>query len=576
MKGALLGATTRAPATRPIVKSGVYVKPTLAGAIANPGASARVTRRLEMGQTIESLNNIDKLVWNSGANPPVMDPAYPYPRLLCSAPDKMANGYSGSIGPSSNGAPPERRTAACNYINALLDEWARADMPAAIAPGAQNAPAGSTPASTGCFANDTACDWNPTDFMAGMDDLVMTQIENVQAGQMEADYKACRDFVRPATQSKWNPNGRMTQREWDFLGGVKSFLQDSYNQIKDTPVLEKGPNNANTSWAPKNGTDHYATFGEKRQNAENWGNSLFGVGYDYGIGWELPTEWEESNPGSGNFDHLCDFGMGAWGKFEAYAYAFGSDKFDIISARLGAGANDPINGVIPTTPNQGGFDAFLEIAGDELVPEKKVTVDFNKSQNITLAKGSNSWMLFEAPFQISFVTLFIMAGVGYEYGAEASFTPTHVNTCGQRKGAPSIGINAGIGPYGKLEAVVEAYASIAGLAGIGVEVELELLGIGLPVTANVDVKGPAGGTDMNKFTLDVGAGLNMDFHTLDGHLGIYAELLFMKLFDITILHWDGFHKTIPIFNTGTSLPLFSLQQLGNAGLMDPTQALKDL
>jgi hypothetical protein len=198
-------------------------------------------------------------------------------------------------------------------------------------------------------------------------------------------------------------------------------------------------------------------------------------------------------------------------------------------------------------------------------------------------------MLFDAPFQISFVTLEIQAGVGYEWSADASVGPEHVNACGKQYAkpappSPKIGIEGKIEPSGKLEAVVEAYASIAGLAGIGVEVDLELLGIGLPVEAEfyLGKPDPVKNADVfKKYQHTIGFGadtsLNMDFHTMDGSLRLYAELLFMKLFDVEIVHWNGFHKTVPIFNAGAFLPVLDgLDTLGNIGLNDPSAMLNNL
>jgi hypothetical protein len=495
--------------------------------------------------------------------------------LLCTAPDKVSNGYSSGVQAPWDLQRITLRSAACNFVNAILDEWARANMPGAVAANVANAPAGSQPAATGCFAGDPACDWDPKDFVKGMEDLVQTQIENVAAPKIEADYNFCKTYFQEAkADPKINKGDDLTKNEMGLLAGLKAKLQGSYNKIKGTPVLDSGP--VAKSFKAQVGGDHTASFGQLKQNAETWGNDLFGVGYSYSMGWEVPLEWQHTRDAAHPYQ-LCDFGLGVWGKLQSWAYAFGSDKFDILDVKLAAGINDPLNQVLPTRSNEAGFDAQIVIAGDELV-NKKQTFDWSRPPTFNLGQGANSWMLFEAPFQIAFVTLEISAGVGYEWSANASIGPEHVSTCGGGGGQPKIRLGAKLDPSAKLEAVVEAYASIAGLAGIGVEVDLELLGLSLPAEAEFYL-GNAN-TAMNPGASGFGFGadtsLPMNFHTLDGSLRLYAEALFTKLFDAEIINWHGLQATVPLFNAGAFLPVADLDSVGDIGLHDPSAMLNNL
>jgi hypothetical protein len=546
----------KAAARKRVVRDMVSHKPTISGAMPNPALSARIGT---ITPTITP-TAADTAAW--GNNPPQLDPAYPYPRVLCTAPDHVAAGYSPRVSPAtvivSGGqaaAAAYQRAAACEYVNAVLDEWARRDSYQALA-GADTAAGPS-----GCFSGDPACDWSPQDLMAGLDDLLENQIQNVQSAQREADYKAAKGWWKkisnpsdpacvardPHTHQPVNPpmnfcQGALTS-ENNFLTAIRSVVTSAFAAIRQVPVLNQG------SGTGANGS---ASFGERRQNGENFGNDTFGVGYDYTLAWDLPMQWKGGN--------VCDFGAGASGSFEAYAYAFGSDKFDIIKADFLAGVHDAMTDT--QTPDEGRLNGELVLAGDSLFslePPSGVAPVNRPLATFPLAQGSNSTIIVVLPFQISFVTLTIQVGVGYSYAVNATVSPTHVDGC-TNGGKPSLGLQGTIDPNGDLNAIIDADVGIGppGLADVGIEVDLTLLGVGLPVTAGVNMEVQQG----NLLTLGINEGLNMDFHTLDGSLSVFADLLFIRLFDITILSWAGLHHTIPLFNATQNVLLTDLTTLG--------------
>jgi hypothetical protein len=594
----LFGAAGRpgSVSARPV--SATTYRPTVAGALPNHNLSS-------MPQAAQQVlppappTAIDKFAW--GSQPPQMDTSYKYPRLLCPAPDTFGNKFSSRSttvvgmnnpmpstpinGPAIDTQYSDVRTAACNYINAVLDEWARFNMPQVVAGAAD--PSRTAPAPSGCFANDPACDWDPALFMAGIEDLVKYQITNVEASQREVDYNFCRNWQPViASEAKFKDQH---DAELQMLTDMKTEVQSDFDKLSNVPVIDRGgPGGPNVAWASsKHPTkdDSFSTFGEDRHNAESWGNDLFGVGYAYDIGWEVPTEWEATTNPKAPWA-LCDFGVGAHAGFEAYAFAFGSDKFDVLDADLAAGANDGTNPQLPGDPNQGAYDgdvgthaaydANFVIAGDALA-QQWAGVNFNQDYTYPLAQGANGWILFNIPFQISFVTLDIQVGVGYKYEVDLNVIPTHTSTCHVGKqdkegkwpqpGQPSLGLTTSIGPQGEMDAIIDAYASLAGIAGVGVEVDLTLLGIGLPA-ANTMTLQPT--------NLSFDQSLVMDMHTLDGSLSVYAELVFIKLFDITIISWNGIHHQVPLFNVKETVPIPTLAKLGGQGLINPGHSMSDL
>ncbi len=597
MPGGTLGALASGTNAYP---SPVDYQPTLVGALPSPRDSTLHQWWAYQQLVPPTPTGVDRFAW--GSTPPQMDTSYKYPRLLCPAPDKLAPGFSSRYvmlaygpgampnplpttpiaGPPLDGSMPspargnasEVTTAACNYVNAILDEWARKDMPQVLAPNDKTPP----PAPSGCFANDPACDWDPGEFMSGINDLVHAEIKNVEYPRMEADYKFCREW--------FDVSGvQPSDNEFAALGKMKAKLQGAYNKISNIPVRDRGPHKGDVPWANhanRSEYDSFGTFGEERTNSETWGNDLFGVGYSFETGWEIPVEWEPAKVAN-NYD-VCNVGAGAHGGFEAYAYAFGSDKFDVLDADLASGINDYEDVGVPGTPDQNklndnmnhsAFDLDFAVAGDSLFDQDSRLPTSGYATQPT--QGSNSWTLFNIPFQITFVTVDISVGIGYSYEIDAHVTPVdRPDVCHSGhdkppkggwdapKSQPQLGLSAGIDAQGELDGIIDASASLAGLAGVGVECDITLLGIGLPAnaTANISTSG-----------LSLDTSLNMALSTLNGSLSVYAEALFFKLFDITIISWDGFDTRVPLFNSNTSANFPALAPLGGTGLLNPEHSL---
>ena len=112
-----------------------------------------------------------------------------------------------------------------------------------------------------------------------------------------------------------------------------------------------------------------------------------------------------------------------------------------------------------------------------------------------------------------------------------------------------------VAPYADLGVWAAADASLADIVGVGLEVELTLVGLQLPLVVNANL----GFDKFNNASIIFDATLNLDIHTIDGEIEFYIEALWMKVATFTIVKWDGFHHKFPIFRTPTvSLPLFQL------------------
>ena len=151
--------------------------------------------------------------------------------------------------------------------------------------------------------------------------------------------------------------------------------------------------------------------------------------------------------------------------------------------------------------------------------------------------------------------LFRSAGVSYNYGVILNLSakaPTKGSCVTNSPAAYTVGAN--FTPAADLGVWVDADASLAGIVGVGVEGQLTLVGLSLPL--NSTVKLGVDSTQNPALIFDLG--LDLTLTTLKGELDIYLKALFMKVASFTLVSWDGYKHTFPIFRTHETLQLSPL------------------
>jgi hypothetical protein len=504
--------------------------------------------RLANGQTSPAVDNAPwsylQAKWKQF--PPRIDTSVPYPHLVCQAAHPRGSSLS-SFKVKPPPALPERfvgELAACEATNVLLEEWAKHMA------GDQGPTCLDNPVST----HNYACDWSPDGFVKRWVNNMLNY--NMQA--KERAYSQCRMWQSTL-----------------FSGGPLATPQVTLDTIKAKEV-QRGKDLAGL---PVKQTD---VFGQDLKDHQTWGGKNFGVGYGYDLGWEAKVfqrfqqaDIDRINAPDPKHPQIaanmigipCNMGGRMHMAVEADAYAFGTRPFNVVEANFAVDVADDEQGHQTTVAAAYGKGDFLEGAYDFYdIPRK----EFQLNQTVVLAKkhDGDEETLVTIPVQISWVTLTFTIGVGWGYGAEVSVT-TAAPPIGQCGKDPSLfNVTGAVTPEANLDLIVGADCSIAGIAGVGVDVDLEILKVGLPLRGGARLFADS----TNKLNLGFDASLAMALGTLDGHMDAYAKFIGIKLFEVELFHWKGLHTEIPIFHfKSRSFPLFDL---GAAAVLPPSDPNK--
>ncbi|HYO56185.1 hypothetical protein [Archangium sp.] len=438
------------------------------------------------------------LMWQGNA--PVVDTSSPYPKLLCNIRRLNTDTYNSQ----------KIWLDACKLTNMLLEEWARLK---------QGKPS--------CFdRNSYACDWLPEDFV----DRFVTKNVGYMASAKEAEYRWCKRWTGGGQLTSTNPVIGVPAGNRITLHNLRVTLHS--RQANFEALLKKVPVKANDD------------FGTLRTDSQHIGNDTFGGGYSYSLGWHAKV-LQRSDSGD-----ICRMGGNASATFAADATLFGIDDISIIDARAAVSSNEDNSG-------QAYGDAKLYVVGYQIFDSDPD----GSGQHINLTAGwtrvaidGGKPELFSVPFQAGPVTITVTAGISYNYGVIANFNAAPP-AAGCDPAASIFKVGATFTPFADLGVWADADASLAGIVGVGLEVELTLVGLNLPLSLTVKL-----GTDTyQNVTITFDAGLDLTLTTLKGELSLYIKALFMKVASFTLVSWDGFRHNIPLFRTHETLLLSPLQ-----------------
>ncbi len=447
-------------------------------------------------------------------NPPRWDLRSDTPQLDCSAalPDKSREGLKDDLVHTY-----KMWGSLCRLTNALLQEWSRKQ-------GGRSS----------CLdRNSQACDWTPQDFV----DRFVTRNVGYAAAAKEVEYKYCKRWTGGgkitdvATYTKQDgtqgllmgvpASERLTLRR--FQAFLNAREKEFEKEMQNVPVKDKD------------------TFGTVKMDKSSSGDAKFGGNFNYQLSWTVQAQ--QYAPGT---DRICRMGGEVLAGFGAGATLFGKG-FSIVDAKADIQSNLNNTG-------KASLDAHLDLVGIEI---------FNETQDLSAEWSdkegdSEQPQLLSVPFQVGWVTVTVSAGIAYDYGVMLDFkaAPPAKDSC-DVNGASLFSASAQFQPYADLGVWVSADVSLAGIFGVGVEVDLTLVGLTLPLNVVLQV-----GPDPKAPTaLAIGfnANLNLDLVTLKGELDFYIEAFWTHVATFKIVGWDGLHATIPIFRTPTVwLDLFKL------------------
>lgn len=429
----------------------------------------------------------------------------------------------------------------CQLTNLILTEWNRleAGRPSCLDMGS------------------VACDWKPQDFI----DRFVTENVSYAAPAKEIEYTYCKRWTGGGLimDTAKYPNGIPPAANGCpkvpsvYISGVPSASRQSLTAMRE--FLDKRRDNFECvlKTVPVKGKDN---FGKVKTDGNSLGNDQFGGGYSYTLAWHscafrkgytyIPGSCDFQTPVPTNdpdFGKICRLGGTMNAGFSAFAKMFGQ-KIDIIDADVivKANENDDHKGVGWADLTVAGFTVFN--AGDK---DNPIDLTGSAAPDDLNKMDTEKPQFVEAPFQVGWITVTVKAGILFDYGAKLTLTSVVAQAGDCHVNEPTgWEANATFQPQADLGAWVTVDATLAGMFGVGFELDLVLVGLGLPLTADVKfTKNP----DDNLAAIKFDAELDLTLTTLKGELDFYIIAFFAKVASFTIVSWDGFVSKFPIFRT---------------------------
>ncbi len=447
--------------------------------------------------------------WKPGAA--VVDPARgagAHPRLDCNAPGVLDDGVL---------------MAACETTNIVLDEWARG-----------------LAGNESCLdMNGYACDWSPLEFRESV-----IGAQRLQHSR-EIDYQECLQNTQNSFATVAGGGGTVSYGQQATWKTVQVRIAEIIAALaafnRAVPRIDHSAADPNDPFKQTLGT----VYGDRAKDVQQWGNDTFGAGYSYDIGWDaavLDRAKDAQNKPTGVITQMqLDFD----GDFEAHANAFGK-SISLLEAQLGARINDGNLGTVDAAHylyiiGFGSFDG-LEHKGFTKV------ADINQSFQLANPTDKFDKNVFDAGFWVGPVYVHVGIDVEFFYGAplegkvempfgHAALAPQPGKLLsGTLTFHPRAGVNADLYAYGGWGPIAE----------VGVEAQLNLITVGLPMTSSIALVARKSPSNQDVLFLTVKEGIDVSIETLSGEIDLCGKILGFGGCT-KVLSWRGLHQQFPLF-----------------------------
>lgn len=444
------------------------------------------------------------------AAPGSVDPARgvgTHPRMNCDAPGVANDGLL---------------MAACETANIVLDEWSR-----------------TLAGNESCLdVNGYACDWSPIEFRQSL--LGAQRLQHSR----EIDYQECLLYTQNSFAADVNAYGVVTYAQDATWKTVQTRIAEIITVLSE--FKKKVPQIARPV-----GSDPFpkalgTVYGDRAKDKQEWGNETFGAGYGYDIGWDavvLDRQDHSTTPPKGLITRMqLDFD----GEFEAHANAFGK-SISLLDAQLGARINDDGLGTVDAEHylyiiGFGSFDG-LEHKGFSKV------ADINSSFQLANPSDKFEKNVFDAGFWVGPVYVHVGIDVEFFYGAplEGNVTmPMNNGPLAPQDGKLISGMLT-FHPKAGVNADLYAYGGWGPIAEVGVEAQLNLITVGLPMTSEIAVVARHPQVNQDVLYLTLKEGIDVSIETLSGEIDLCG-----KIFGIggctSVVSWKGLHQQFPLFS----------------------------
>ncbi|CAN5924075.1 hypothetical protein BH11MYX4_BH11MYX4_46260 [soil metagenome] len=443
------------------------------------------------------------------AAPASVDPARgpgAHPRMNCDAPGVQNDGVL---------------MAACETANIVLDEWSR-----------------TLAGNESCLdMSGYACDWSPIEFRESLLGAQRLQYSR------EIDYQECLQYTHNSFAPDAAGYGTVTYAQEATWKTVQTRIAAIITALSE--FNKKVPQIARPRGGDPFPKALGTVYGDRAKDKQEWGNDTFGAGYWYDIGWDaavLDRKRDANNNPTGVITKMqLDFD----GEFEAHANAFGK-SISLLDAQLGARINDGNLGTVDAEHylyviGFGSFDG-LENKGFSKV------ADINSSFQLANPSDKFEKNVFDAGFWVGPVYVHVGVDVEFFYGA-----PLEGNVKMPLDNGPLAPVDGKLisgmltfHPKAGVNADLYAYGGWGPIAEVGVEAQLNLITVGLPMTSEIAVVARQPQPNHDVLYLTVKEGIDVSIETLSGEIDLCG-----KIFGIggctSVVSWKGLHQQFPLF-----------------------------
>lgn len=263
-----------------------------------------------------------------------------------------------------------------------------------------------------------------------------------------------------------------------------------------------------------------------------------GASFEYEASWKLKRNSQNPYLTNGDVSSTCRFEGNTASKTGALIHFFGED-LELFSLRGGGAARIENNAPKVTTDliqfTYYDFDQFKKV---EKFTRPAGTAPANQVIGTTTPPIRLGGDEFDFWIWVGPVPLHVVFGFSVSAGLDYKFAANPGNNCSSMEGPSNFKLVSAIEPFIRADAYADASIDVV-VAAAGVRLDLLLLRLGIPLSANVDH------SSGNQWRFSNGGRVTIDM--LSGRLTAYAEVGVAPLeesWEAEIFGWDGFHANV--------------------------------
>lgn len=402
--------------------------------------------------------------------------------------------------------------------------------------------------SLGCLEDERIgrCDWSPR--------ALVKRLEGHYLTEREEDFDRCvavtsEDFDR-LRDARWLRTAYCDALPCNGMTWITDFTVGTRWVDEYMRRAQRWVDALNLPIDPATGTPMIA---QSAQDSGSSGDSLFGIDFNYTLGWNVSDLVE------GRRANTCEADVAVTGTVNVEATAFGYSTGTTIG-----------NVAIPSL-----FDASFALVADGAPgPDGRQDVDLNAQMTIfgnafdpieventafhfadDLGRSGNLTPRVSLPVPVAGIPLVLRGWMSGSLGARYSIDAGVERNCNLNDPTVDIGVRARFSPYAKVDGHATASLDFY-IVDVGVGVDLNLIDLALPFTAALAMRLGDGVAE-----LTANAELNLDIASLAGRIKVFVEPFIGSGWQKTLFAWKGVHDRIDLFGESFTYPIDVLADL---------------